>query len=111
MKRLAYVLRETFPKDLRVTTCTLNMLGECLWSCLACGTASRNLAENAPVCNKCYIPLIENKVKALKCGHAYCSYCIDRLPIEIEGPIPLWECNQCHQWAVEFCLCMYFETI
>lgn len=41
MKRLAYVLRETFPKDLRITTCTLNMLGECLWSCVACGTASR----------------------------------------------------------------------
>lgn len=30
MKRLAYVLRETFSKDIRVQICTLNMLGECL---------------------------------------------------------------------------------
>ncbi|XP_072766341.1 uncharacterized protein [Anoplolepis gracilipes] len=102
MKRLAYVLRETFPKDLRVTTCTVNMLGECLWSCFACQTASRNIAETAPVCSKCYILLTEYNRNALKCGHVYCSYCIDRLPINVDGPLPLSKCNQCYQWAVQF---------
>ncbi|GAB1863199.1 hypothetical protein CAJAP_04278 [Camponotus japonicus] len=102
MKRLAYVLRETFSKDLRITTCTLNMLGECLWSCLACGTASRK--QTAPVCNKCYIPLTEDRVNALRCRHAYCSYCINCLPINVEGPLPLWKCNQCYQWTMIFTL-------
>ncbi|XP_029170541.1 uncharacterized protein LOC114940184 [Nylanderia fulva] len=104
MKRLAYVLRETYSEDLKVTTCTLNMLGECLFPCLACGTAVRNLVESTPVCNKCYVPLVENKINALRCGHAYCAYCIKRLSLTIEGPLPLLKCNQCQQWAVKFVL-------
>jgi len=39
MKRLAYILRESFPRELRTQACTMNMLGECLWPCLACETA------------------------------------------------------------------------
>lgn len=42
MKRLAFVLRESFTKELRTHTCTLYMLGECLWPCLACETASND---------------------------------------------------------------------
>lgn len=42
MTRLAYVLRETYSNNVRVTICTLNILGECLWPCLTCQTASRN---------------------------------------------------------------------
>lgn len=38
MKRLAFILRESFPKELRTQTCTLYMLGECLWPCLTCQT-------------------------------------------------------------------------
>lgn len=42
MKRLAYVLKESYPKDLMTQVCTINMLGECLWTCQTCeanGTA------------------------------------------------------------------------
>lgn len=42
MKRLAYLLRETFPTELRIQACTLYMLGECVWPCLTCGTASNS---------------------------------------------------------------------
>lgn len=42
LKRLAFVLRETFPLELRKHTCTLYMLGECLWPCLTCETAGKN---------------------------------------------------------------------
>lgn len=38
MHRLAYLLRETFPPELREHCCTLNMLGQCIWTCLACKT-------------------------------------------------------------------------
>lgn len=41
MKRLAFILRETFPKECRSQVCSLNMLSECLWPCLVCETASR----------------------------------------------------------------------
>lgn len=117
MKRLAFILRETFPLHLRTHACTLYMLGECMWPCLMCGTASSNgkffeiiwrsyvlfqllrrinrniilfLVNNRElVCNKCYIPLsmIHNieSIDALFCGHVYCKYCIDRLPIEVDG--------------------------
>lgn len=40
MKRLAFLLRETFPIELKTQACTLYMLGECLWPCLTCGIAS-----------------------------------------------------------------------
>lgn len=42
MKRLAYILRNTFLENLTDPTCTLNMLGKCLWPCLACQTYVRN---------------------------------------------------------------------
>jgi len=42
MHRLAYILRESFPSELRMHCCTLNMLGQCIWMCLACGTNSNN---------------------------------------------------------------------
>lgn len=38
MKRLAFLLRQSFPSELR----TLYMLGECLWPCLSRGTVSSN---------------------------------------------------------------------
>lgn len=40
MKRLAYVLRQSFPKDLQIHTCTLKVVGQCLWPCIACNTNS-----------------------------------------------------------------------
>lgn len=42
LKRLAFLLRESYPIEIRTHTCTLIMLGECVWPCLSCGTASRN---------------------------------------------------------------------
>lgn len=42
MKRLAFILRESFPSELRTHTCTLYMLGECLWPCLTCEKAPIN---------------------------------------------------------------------
>lgn len=42
MKRLAFILRESYPAELRVHTCSLYMLGECVWLCLSCGTVSNS---------------------------------------------------------------------
>jgi len=42
MKRLAYILRESLPKELRTQACTMRMLGECLWPCLTCETANNS---------------------------------------------------------------------
>lgn len=42
MHRLAYIVKESFPSELRMHCCTLNMLGQCIWMCLACGTNSNN---------------------------------------------------------------------
>lgn len=39
MTRLAFLLRETFRVELRTQTCTLYILGECLWPCVTCRTA------------------------------------------------------------------------
>lgn len=42
MKRLAFLLRETFLIELKTQACTLYVLGECLWPCLTCRTPSSN---------------------------------------------------------------------
>lgn len=42
MKRLAFLFRETFPIELKTQTCTMYMLGECLWPCITCRTASNS---------------------------------------------------------------------
>lgn len=42
MKRLAFILRESYSTELRAHTCSLYLLGECVWPCLSCGTASNN---------------------------------------------------------------------
>ncbi|XP_024894114.1 uncharacterized protein LOC112468928 [Temnothorax curvispinosus] len=102
MTRLAYMLRETFPKECRSQVCTLNMLGECLWPCLACGTCRRNTTITA--CNNCYISLTKDNMKALRCCHIYCDYCFDRLPFTVKGPLPLWCCEVCSKWAIIFIL-------
>lgn len=40
LSRLAFLLRESFPPELRMHTCTLYMLGVCLWPCLTCDKAA-----------------------------------------------------------------------
>ncbi|XP_077270936.1 uncharacterized protein LOC143902105 [Temnothorax americanus] len=96
MKRLAYLLRESFPRHLRTHACTLNMLGECIWPCLACGTADRK-THNKPTCNSCYIILIGGDMTPLMCGHVYCKYCIERLPFSVDGPLPVNYCIKCNK--------------
>ncbi|XP_011697581.1 PREDICTED: uncharacterized protein LOC105455740 [Wasmannia auropunctata] len=100
MNRLAYILRESFQSELRMHCCILNMLGQCIWTCLACRTTS---SESAPACNNCYIKLKRN-LKALTCGHTYCKYCYDQLPIRLDGPLPLYNCKQCGEWPTIFLL-------
>ncbi|GAB1864103.1 hypothetical protein CAJAP_05182 [Camponotus japonicus] len=96
MKRLAFLLRESFPVKLRTQTCTLYLLGECLWPCITCGTASSN-TSTALACNKCYILLESQNIEALFCGHTYCKYCMNRLPFEIGGALPTYHCVQCNK--------------
>ncbi|XP_071653088.1 uncharacterized protein, partial [Temnothorax longispinosus] len=80
----------------------INMLGECLWPCLTCRTAS-NIRNARPVCNKCYILLVETRdIKALTCGHIYCKNCQDQLPLQIDGPLPMFCCVQCNKWSTIF---------
>ncbi|KAL0110694.1 hypothetical protein PUN28_013958 [Cardiocondyla obscurior] len=98
LKRIAYLLRETYPEEQKKKSCTLNFLGECLWTCIACGTADAELpTRNMPTCNYCEVKLIEG-FKALVCGHAYCKYCIPVLPFSVDGPLPCYYCSTCKAW-------------
>ncbi|XP_014469974.1 PREDICTED: uncharacterized protein LOC106741984 isoform X2 [Dinoponera quadriceps] len=96
MTRLAWLLRETFPTKLKAHTCTLNMLGKCMWNCLTCGTAPRDMST--PVCKKCYVMLMQGNIVVLRCGHAYCKYCLDTISMQIKNSIPVYLCEQCNQW-------------
>ncbi|XP_011860153.1 PREDICTED: uncharacterized protein LOC105557507 isoform X2 [Vollenhovia emeryi] len=102
MYRLAYILRDSFPPELKNHCCTLNMLGQCVWMCAVCRKSCST--STVPVCNKCYIKLTRSNIMALRCGHTYCKYCFDLLSFHVDGPLPMYYCKHCCEWATIFIL-------
>lgn len=46
-------------------------------------------------------------MEALMCGHVYCKYCIERLPFDVSGALPVYLCIKCTKWKVYFTLCKF----
>ncbi|XP_070515704.1 uncharacterized protein [Cardiocondyla obscurior] len=99
LKRLAYLLRETYPPDQRPHTCTKNLLGECMWECLSCenGTFPK---DNTPRCNFCQVQHFKG-IQALICGHSFCTPCMKVIPFAMQGQVPKHLCTVCKQWKVQ----------
>ncbi|KAL0101848.1 hypothetical protein PUN28_018410 [Cardiocondyla obscurior] len=98
IKRFAFLIREMYPKEIKVHTCTKVMLGECIWPCLSCKTVCRNEDnDQLPKCFNCFIPLMGD-IKILTCGHGYCDICLKQLPVNVNGALPFWKCAECNKW-------------
>ncbi|KAL0114892.1 hypothetical protein PUN28_010432 [Cardiocondyla obscurior] len=83
LKRLAVLMRQSHPIQLREHCCAKFFIGECIWPCYSCDTATRKNDNRWVRCQNCWL-LATDDIKALDCGHIYCSFCMNVLPFNID---------------------------
>ncbi|KAL0107426.1 hypothetical protein PUN28_015764 [Cardiocondyla obscurior] len=98
VKRIAFLLRETYPKEAQPHTCTKLLIGECIWDCISCKN-NKFQKDQMPRCNFCMVPHI-TAIQGLVCEHTYCTLCINELPFYLFGPVPAYRCTVCKEFKL-----------
>lgn len=112
--RVAYAIKSHVPRDCIAMVCVRYLIGKfCHWKNFPCKFCFRALSNTAfetmtwMRCQYCFLPVPEQALS--NCGHLYHTACLDKLPLNVSGALPLYKCIVCddeshiHCYSRVFC--------